>query len=99
MEIKPFHHIGLTKILEEQLWLAFTRSGICASEFKKIITLKDFKKQLKEKTGNHFLKVDSLPEDIEEENKLSDTVASQIAINIQIRKMEIYKILLAKATL
>ena len=65
MEIKPFHHIGLTKILEEQLWLAFTRSGICASEFKKIITLKDFKKRLKEKTGNHFLRVDSLPEDIE----------------------------------
>ena len=66
MPVKPFHHIGLAKILEEQIWLAFTKSGICASEFKKIITLKDFKKQLKEKTGNHFLRVDSLPENIEE---------------------------------
>jgi|TARA_B100001996_G_scaffold71796_1_gene52686 O-6-methylguanine DNA methyltransferase len=66
LEIKPFSRIALVKILEEQLWLAFTESGICATEFKKITTLKDFKKQLKEKTGNNFLRVDSLPKDIEE---------------------------------
>jgi len=53
------------EILGEQLWLAFTESGICASEFKKKITIKEFKKRLKEKTGNEFLKVDSLPNDIE----------------------------------
>jgi len=64
--IKPFHHIGLAEILEEQLWLAFTKSGICASELKKIITFKEFKEQLEEKTGNDFLKVDSLPNDIED---------------------------------
>ena len=63
---KPFHHIGLVEILEEQLWLAFTKSGICASEFKKKIALKEFKNQLEEKTGHDFLKVDSLPNDIEE---------------------------------
>ena len=66
MPVKPFHHIGLIEILEEQLWLAFTNSGICASKFKEITTLKSFKKQLKEKTGNSFLKVDSLPEEIED---------------------------------
>jgi len=64
--IKPFHHIGLVEILEEQLWLAFTKSGICASEFKKKINLKEFKNHLEEKTGNNFLKVDSLSNDIEE---------------------------------
>jgi O-6-methylguanine DNA methyltransferase len=63
---RTFHHIGLIKILEEQLWLAFTNSGICASEFKKIIGFSAFKKQLEEKTGNNFLRVDSLPRDIEE---------------------------------
>ena len=66
MSIKPFHHIGLIEILEEQLWLAFTNSGICASKFKETTTLKGFKKQLEEKTGNSFLKVDSLPEEIED---------------------------------
>ena len=52
--------------MEEQLWLAFTSSGICSSKFKKITTLKDFKKQLKEKTGNNFSRVTSLPKDLEE---------------------------------
>ena len=39
MPVKPFHHIGLIEILEEQLWLAFTNSGICASKFKETTTL------------------------------------------------------------
>ena len=64
MPVKPFHHIGLIEILEEQLWLAFTNSGICASKFKETTTLNSFKKQLKEKTGNSFLKVDCLPDGI-----------------------------------
>ena len=63
---KKFYHVGLVEILEEPLWLAFTNSGICASEFKNMTSLKDFKKQLKEKTGNSFLRVNSLPKDIKE---------------------------------
>ena len=63
---KKFYHVGLVEILEEPLWLAFTDSGICASEFKNMTSLKDFKKQLKEKTGNSFLRVNSLPKDIKE---------------------------------
>ena len=62
---KPFYHIVLTKILGEELWLAFSSSGICASEFKELTSLSNFRKCLKKRTGETFLRVKSLPEGME----------------------------------
>ena len=62
---KDFHHVALTKILGEEIWLAFTNSGVCASEFKKLTSLSQFRNHLQERTGETFSKVVSMPENME----------------------------------